>query len=191
MVAATPISPPTLRSILKLDGPETPAAKREQLRDNLWPGSDELIWKRSTNKGFTTIPRLLPLVMHLIGELSPKGNPANVYLELWSRGFDEGLVTISDESSCAYAAGYAGNRAVRTWREHIFRLKELGFIDTKKEGNREVAFVLLYNPLLVCARLKASGQKVPEEWWTAFVHRALEIKAEIPVIATDAPKKQA
>jgi len=157
------------------------ALKRESLRDHLWPDSKDLFWSRKANDGWTTIPRVVPLLLHLIKVLSHKGNPANVYLDLWARVFDEGIVTIKDENDCAYSAGYSGTRAVRTWREHMLRLQELGFIRIAPEGNREIAHVLLLNPLLVCSHLKAkAGSTIPLEWWTAFVRRAQEIGARIP-----------
>jgi len=119
--------------------------------------------------------------MHLIRILSEKGNPANVYLDLWARVFDEGIITIGDEIAYAYSAGYTGTRAGRTWREHMLKLQELGFISVKPEGNREIGHVLLLHPLLVCSRLRASaGSRIPDEWWTAFVRRAQEIGAHIP-----------
>src|SRR5207249_3151319 len=93
--------------------------KRDQLREQLWPGSRKLIWHRHDHKGFGTIPRLLPLVLHLIKRLSKKGkgNPADVYLQMWARNHDEGLIEINDESSFAFEAGYDSTRAVRTWRD--------------------------------------------------------------------------
>ncbi len=157
------------------------AIKREALREALWPGSERLIWSRKRNDGFTTIPRLLPLVIHLIRELCHKGNPGNVYLDLWTRVFDEGIVSISDDLACAYAAGYTGTRAERTWREHMLRLAELGFIKIAPQGNREIAHILIVNPILVCASLREHRKDVvPDEWWAAFVHRASEIGAAIP-----------
>ena len=159
----------------------TPEKRREELREALWPNSRDLIWSRKANKGFGTIPRVLPLVMLLIKLLCDRGNPCLVYLELWARAFDEGIVTIRDEPACAYASGYTGTRATRTWREHMLKLEELGFIKTKPEGIRGIGHVLLLNPLAVCAQLyREKKQQIPEEWWSAFVTRAGEIGAEIP-----------
>jgi hypothetical protein len=157
------------------------AQKREELRDGLWPGSANLIWSRFTNDGFTTIPRLLPLVMRLIDSLAGKGAPSGVYLDLWTRVYDEGIVKILDEEAYAYSSGYSGTRAVRTWREHVQKLADIGFIKIKPQGSREIAHILLLNPLTVCAELyRAKPLAVTEEWWTAFVQRAVEIGAKIP-----------
>jgi hypothetical protein len=132
--------------------------------------------------GFATLPRLMPLVLHLIKHLAggeKTGDPSPVYLELWCRDFGQGLVSITDEQECAYGSGYSSSRALRTWRGHVLRLAELGFVLVKAEGNREYGQVLLLNPLAVCSRLHAEG-KTPNEWWTAFVRRASEIGAPIP-----------
>lgn len=155
--------------------------RREELRERLWPESANLIWSRKTNDGFITIPRLLPLVMRLIDSLSRKGAPSVVYLDLWTRSFDQGIVTVVDEETFAYSSGYSGTRAVRTWREHVQKLADLGFIKIKPQGNREIAHILILNPLQVCADLyRGKPHVVTDEWWTAFVHRAGEIGAIVP-----------
>jgi len=155
--------------------------RREALREQLWPNSSSAIWSRHENYGFTTIPRLLPLVMSLITRLSKKGDPSMVYLGLWTRAFDQGIISNPDEVVMAYEAGYSGTRAVRSWRERIFALRELGFIKIRSQGNREIGHVLILNPLAVCAKLfKAKPNEVSEEWWTAFVARANEIGAALP-----------
>ncbi len=163
--------------------PPKPADRRLQLRESLWPGQDERIWSRHYQTGFCTLPRLLPLVMVLIKDLAKKmdgvGDPSLVYLELWSRCFDEGIVTIRDDAECAYMSGYSGTRATRSWRERIDLLQQLGFIETKAAHNREYAHVLLLDPIMVCAELREKGE-VADEWWNAFVGRAQEIGASVP-----------
>lgn len=168
-----------LRDRLLKSKRKSPAQKRIELRDSLWPGSDKLIWDRHNNKGFGTIPRLLPLILQLIKKLSDKGDSSMVYFELWARNMDEGIISKIDSDECAYASGYNGARAVRTWRDHIFQLESLGFIKTKQAGNKEYAHILIINPLLVCQQLR-NKNKVPEEWWTAYVQRASEIGAKLP-----------
>jgi hypothetical protein len=167
--------------------------KRTMLRNQFWPGSATEIWdfKDPDTKGFATIPRLTPLILHLIRILVAKrsGDPSSVLLELWCRDFGQGIVRIADEQECAYSSGYSSNRALRTWRGHMLTLAELGFIRTKRKGNHEYGHVLLRNPLLVCVELHAVG-KVPDEWWTVFLERASEIKAEIPEMAREADKQE-
>jgi hypothetical protein len=110
---------------------------------------------------------------------SKTGDPSPAYLELWMRSFDEGLVTIVDEEQCAFAAGYASNRALRTWSEHMLSLVNMGFILTHRDGLREFGQVLLLNPLAVAAALNDQG-KTPAGWWASFVRRAKEIGVDIP-----------
>src|SRR5436305_424053 len=96
--------------------PETPlqpsrrsrrlSARREALRDGLWPTASSFVWSRRKTKGFTTLPRSLPLIMRLIADLTPKGDASNVYLDLWFRSFDECLVIVRDEEEMAFVAGY-------------------------------------------------------------------------------------
>lgn len=109
------------------------------------------------------------------------GDPSLVYLDLWSRCFDEGVVVIRDEAECAFAAGYTGTRATRSWNERVHVLQELGFIETKRAHNREFAQILILNPIQVAARLHEEGE-VDEAWWNAFLSRAEEIGAVIPMV---------
>ncbi len=119
--------------------------------------------------------------MHLIKLLAPKGDPSVTYFELWARAFDEGIVSITDEDAAAYGSGYSGARAVRTWRERIDTLKDLGFIRVKSSGNRKIAHIFLPNPLdVICEMRVKHPDKVSDEFWTAFVARANEIGAELP-----------
>lgn len=157
--------------------------RRVELRESFWPDSEGLIWSRKKHDGYATIPRLLSLVAALAKHLAKgsDGDPSSAYYELWSRATDEGIVQLKDEQECAYAAGYSGTRALRTWRERMGTLEDLGLIKSRATGNRAYANVLLINPLLVAARLRAEKRrKVPDEWWTAFQSRVDEVGAEIP-----------
>jgi hypothetical protein len=158
-----------------------PAQRREELREKLWPGSRQQIWHRHDHKGFATIPRMLPLVLCLIKKLSKRGNPSDVYVQLWARNFDEGIIEVKDEHALAFEAGYDSTRALRTWREHVWKLHELGFIKVEPAGIREIGYILLLNPLQVCVEVrKRRPQSAPKEWWNAFLQRASEIGAVIP-----------
>lgn len=156
-------------------------AKHLAQRDLLWPDAEPRVWKWSESKGYVHIPRLIPLVMKLIKSISPKQDPSLVYLELWTRCIDGGFFEVDDEEACAYAAGYTGQRSVRTWRERMRKLRDLGFIEVKPSGNREFGSILIINPLQVCVDLKnAKKVGVTDAWWTAFISRAKKISAVIP-----------
>jgi hypothetical protein len=161
---------------------KSPAEKREELRDAIWPHAPDWTWSRKTSDGYATIPRLLPWILHLLKHLaagSKTGDPSPAYLELWARSFDEGLVTIKDEDECAFAAGYTSNRAARTWSDHMAKLVNLGFILANQDGLHEYGQVLLLHPIAVAAQCHKEG-KTPDGWWTSFVRRANDIGAEIP-----------
>lgn len=158
------------------------ASKREALRNTLWPESGQFVWSRQLSPGFTSVPRIVPLVMRLIGDLTPKGDASRVYLDLWCRAFDEGLIVVRDDEEMAFTCGYDGPRALRTWREHIDTLVKLGFILKKELGNRDIGHVLIIDPTISVARLKANGQ-VPEKWWNMYLTRMNEIGANAPLPA--------
>ena len=69
--------------------------KAKALRDSCWPDlDDEKLWNRKLVKGFTTIPRTMPLIMNIIDSLT-KNKPAGmVFFVLWCRTFDESLLAI-------------------------------------------------------------------------------------------------
>jgi hypothetical protein len=158
----------------------SPARRREQLRESYWPGSAGEVWSPRTSVGFIAVPRVLPLIFVLIRELSRKGDPTGVFLDLWCRTFEEGIVSVTDEEAFAFSAGYRGPRAVRTWREHVAQLQELGFIRTQASGNREFGHVLLRDPIRVALEVvRAKPEEIPKGWLPAFRQRAAEIGLEI------------
>jgi hypothetical protein len=107
------------------------------------------------------------------------GDPSPAYWDLWCRSFDYGIVTIKNEEECAFAAGYSGNRAFRTWSAHMMKLVELGFILACRDGNREFGQVLLLNPLAVVVAMNDQGN-LPDGWWASFFGRASDISTTLP-----------
>lgn len=155
------------------------------MRENLWPGIDESkLWLRTdaSRKGFTTIPRGMPLLLEMIADASKhvttgKSVPAGkVYLVLWCRVFDEGMVKIDIEATAAAEAGYTGERNVSTWREHLRVLTELGFIDTKPGPAGPHQYVLLLNPYQAAKRLR-DERKIQELTFTTLLQRMGEVGA--------------
>ena len=109
--------------------------------------------------------------------LAGKGIPVSqVYLDLWCRTFDEAFLQITKTEEMATYAGFSGQRAVRTWKERLSKLAELGFIDLKYGLTKEVVFALILNPYHVIAQAYAKGL-VPIEMWNALMVRAAEIGA--------------
>lgn len=160
----------------------TAALKREALREQVWPGSSAEVWNRKVGKGFTTIPRTLGLIMTLIEELveRKKGHDVSrVYFELWCRAFDEGFLDGPDEESCAFAAGFTTERSVRSWKERIDTLVELGFVRVAPRGTRPQGYILILDPHKVVKNLH-EAKRVRPEWWGAYIKRCSEIGYTLP-----------
>ena len=155
--------------------------RRAALRDNIWPGSRRVIWRSKGQTGFVPLPRVLPLVAELIRATGGKGDPTKTYMDLWFRCFDDGYVQISNPQAQAFAAGYRGTRAVRTWKEHMLRLAELQAIFVKGGPANEFKHVLLVDPLRLATTLKEKmPDEVPEDIWLMILERVEEIGASIP-----------
>ncbi len=154
------------------------------MRKHLWPEvTEEHLWllEDKKKKGFSSIPRTMPILMDIIGDaskqVSAKAVPAGrTYLVLWCRVFGEGIVKIENEMVAASEAGYTGERSITTWREHIRVLKELGFIDYKPGPAGPMQFILMLNPYGVVKNLRAKAW-VQEGQYTALLQRAMEIGA--------------
>ena len=159
--------------------PQTSGAdRRAQLKDHYW--QDDAAWN-GTGAGWFKGPRTLPLILALLSDkaLTAGRDVARVYLELLSRHFDGGVIEMGNEADHAYAAGYTGSRAVRTWHERMLLLQELGFIKSKHVGNQRYRLVFVVDPLVAVTRLRDAG-RVPDSWWEAYTLRLLETKEADP-----------
>jgi hypothetical protein len=147
-------------------------------RKKLWPDiSEEMLWNWKDRKGFIPVPRLLPLMMNIMDDLSGKGFPVGqTYFELWSRLYDELFLTLNRPEEMAFHAGFSGQRALRTWRDRIKRLAELGFIDVKPGPLGDLSYAIFLNPYHIIKRAYLNGL-VQEAKWQALVIRANEIGA--------------
>ncbi len=154
--------------------------KIESLKDKLWPDTLEgELWHRKRNHGFFTIPRTMPIILSIIDDLT-KGTPASsVYLELWSRAYDEMYVSLSKAQEMAYHSGFTGQRAVRAWSDRIKKLHNLGFIGLKEGSAGPLSHALIYNPHVVIERLQKSKHPgLLDSKYMALVERGNEIGAE-------------
>jgi len=138
-------------------GRKSLATKRQELLIQLW--GDELddlaVWSRHEHDGFS------------IGQ---------TYLALWCRVFDEGLVEIKDQAVVAYESGFGGKRMVSTWTSRMKKLRDLGFISTKKTFRGEFQYVLLLNPFVTIKKIYED--KPQDERYIALVERMLEVGAK-------------
>lgn len=153
--------------------------KKTALREKLWPGCEPELWQHKVHKGFVSVPRIATLVCSLFRRLKLKTYPGDVYHVLWSHVFEQGVVNIASEEDFAYEAGFDAPRHIRSWRERIKVLEDLGFIKTAPRGNQQYGYVLLINPELAVARLDWSqyDEHHMDIWRKAFEHRFVEIGA--------------
>lgn len=137
-----------------------------------WP--PQLVWRRKTNDGFTTLPRTMPLVMQVIDSQS-KGQPAGHTLFcLWARSPDNPLVVIEHPATFAAEAGFDGERAVDTWRRRMKTLLALNFISAKKGPSGDFHYVLLLNPN-VAVELLWQKQLIQAGLYGRFLDRLAEV----------------
>lgn len=162
---------PTIKSLSILQ-------RQLRAREKLWPDvTDQMLWNRKERHGFVAVPRLMPLMMSIMDDLSGKGFPVGqTYFELWSRLLDELFLTLNRPEEMAFHAGFSGQRALRTWKDRIRRLANLGFIDVKPGPLGLLSYAILLNPYHVIKRAYQAGQ-VQEAKWQALVIRANEIGA--------------
>jgi len=148
------------------------------LRSQLWPELDESqLWKRTTAKGFTTIPRTMPHILDIMDDLAGKGTPVSkVYLSLWCRVFDEGMLEIKSYDDLAFEAGFSGQRAITTWKQRMYLLVELGFIRAEKGARGEFDYLLLLNPYPII-KLLYNDKKIQKQKYIALFARAQEVGA--------------
>lgn len=151
------------------------AKRREEIRQEYWPKED--LWTGEKEIGWFSVPRSLPLVLTLLSSKAISGgkDPSFVYLELLSRQRGEGVIEMAHEADHAFASGYDGSRAVRTWQERISILEKAGFIRTVKVGNQRYRYAAIVHPTAAVQRLRSMG-KIPDEWWGAYLANKRETK---------------
>lgn len=146
-------------------------------RAKLWPElNNNMLWTLKSD-GWVAVPRLMPLMMSIMDDLSGKGQPVgNTYLEMWCRLREENFLTLNRPEEMAFHAGFEGQRALRTWKDRVVRLANLGFIGTKTGPLGDLSYAIFYNPYHVVKRHYLDG-KVQEKKWQALVIRANEVSA--------------
>jgi hypothetical protein len=153
------------------------ADRAEQQLDLHFPDvMPTLLWRRKSNDGFTTVPRTLPIAMQAI-DATTKGAPAGHSLFcLWSRAPDNPLVIVENPATFAAEAGFTGERLVDTWRKRIRKLRDLGFVKTKRGASGEFHFILLLNPN-VAVELMWTKKQVQRDLYGRFIERVADVGA--------------
>lgn len=148
--------------------------RRAKLKKQYW--ADQAAWN-GMGSGWFKGPRTLPLILGLLSNkgLTEGRDVSRVYLELLARHMDGGVIEIGNEADHAFAAGYTGSRAIRTWHERMQLLENLGFIRSKQIGNQRYKLVLLVDPVSAVTELRRKGT-VPDVWWEVYLMRLLETK---------------
>ncbi len=151
------------------------AKRREEIKQQHFATED--VWTGEGEKGWFSVPRSLPLVLALLSskEISKKHDPSSVYLELLSRQRGEGVIEMAHEQEHAFAAGYIGTRAVRTWQERMKILEENGFIRTLQVGNQRYKYVVIVHPTTAIQLLR-DQKRVDDNWWNAYLANKRESK---------------
>jgi hypothetical protein len=158
------------------------------LRDSLFEDAEARLWDRSRFHGFATIPKTIPYVCRILDELS-KGQPlASTYLALWCATWDDAFIKLGRMPDLAFAAGFSGQRGVRTFQDRVRRLADLGFVEVAPAGLNALGLAFLPNPHIQIMRLyaakmsttgdpvlklKAAGMQAAT--YNAFIERAQEI----------------
>lgn len=155
-----------------------PARRRRTLRETLWPGVGAHVWPREDETGWCPVPRVMPIILRILAEKALSGDMdlSRTYLGLWCDNYGEGIIEIAKESVYAETAGLRGPRGIRSWRERVGRLEELGLVRTHRRGNNEIGFVAIMHPYAAMVRLRERGL-VSDGWWAAYQQRLIEVGA--------------
>ena len=125
------------------------AKKQIALRDHLWPDVEERLWRRSVHKGFTTIPKTMPLILKIMDEMTKGAPVSSTYITLWCTTWDNSFALLNRKGDLANAAGFGGQRGEHTWATRMKKLNELKFIDIKPGKSGPMSSALIYNPHIV------------------------------------------
>jgi hypothetical protein len=149
-----------------------------EARAMLWPEvTNRMLWDRKERDGFSTVPRTMPLMMSIMDDMSGKGYPiGQTYFEMWSRLYDELFLTLNRNEEMAFHSGFEGQRAVRTWKDRVQRLSDLGFIGLQSGPNGDQSYAIFFNPYHVIKRAYIKGDVQPNKWRSLLI-RANEIGA--------------
>ncbi len=152
------------------------AMKQMQLRDHFWPSAEPWLWNRKTQKGFTTIPKTMPLILKIMDEIT-KGAPVSAtYLTLWCNTWDNNFVTLNKNGDMANASGFGGQRGEHTWATRMKTLHELEFINIKPGKSGPLGHAIIWNPHYIIRwhhHIKTPG--LTEASYNALIETALEI----------------
>lgn len=151
--------------------------KQLEIRAKLWPElNPKMLWGMDSD-GWVAVPRLMPLMMSIMDDLSGKGYPVSrTYLEMWARLREEQFLTLNRPEEMAFHAGFEGQRALRTWKDRVQRLANLGFIGLKPGPLGDLSYAVFFNPYHIVKLAYLDGN-VQERKWQALIVRANEVRS--------------
>ena len=170
--------------------------KQLALRDQLWPSAQPIVWDRKANKGFTTIPKTMPIILRIMDEMGNGTRLSETYMTLWCSTWDNSFASLAKQRDLAVAAGFTGSRAEYTWRTRAKKLADLLFIDIKAGKSGPMSHALIRNPHLVIRwHYEQKTPGLSEASFTTLIEWALELGAkdmtDDPSEAMDAFRKAA
>ncbi|WP_454885345.1 hypothetical protein [Sphingomonas oryzagri] len=152
------------------------AKKQLALRDLHWPNMEVWLWDRKTQKGFTTIPKTMPLILKIMDEMTKGAPVSSTYLTLWCNTWDNNFVVLNKPGELAHASGFGGQRGEHTWSTRVKKLQELEFIDITPGRSSPLGHAIIWNPHLILRyhhHVKTPG--LTQSNYTALIETALEL----------------
>jgi hypothetical protein len=118
----------------------------------------------------------MPYIARLMDETA-KNTPISSSIALWSFTWsNDGFVKLGKILDIVYAAGFNGERGIRTLKDRLKRLEKLGFIEMRKTGGEQLGFVYIPNPhKVIIDAMRSDKPPFRQETYSSFIARALEI----------------
>jgi hypothetical protein len=164
---------------------EASAITKKQLavRELHWPGMAPWLWDRKVHKGFTTIPKTMPLILKIMDEMTKGAPVSSTYLSLWCNTWDNSFVVLNKHGDLANASGFGGQRGEHTWATRMKKLQELEFIDIKAGKSGPMSNAIIWNPHYILRwhhHIKTPG--LTEASYNSLVETALDIGANDMIV---------
>lgn len=154
------------------------AKKQQALRDLHWPNKEAWLWNRKAHRGFTTIPKTMPLILKIMDEMTKGAPVSSTYLTLWCNTWDNNFVVLAKPGELAHASGFGGQRGEHTWATRMKKLQELEFIDIAAGRSGPLGHAIIWNPHYILRwhhHIKTPGLTASS--YNALVETALDIGA--------------
>jgi hypothetical protein len=164
---------------------EASAITKKQLaiRELHWPNMEIWLWSRKAHRGFTTIPKTMPLILKIMDEMTKGAPVSSTYLTLWCNTWDNSFVVLNKHRDLANASGFGGQRGEHTWATRMKKLQELEFIDIKAGKSGPMSNAIIWNPHYILRwhhHIKTPG--LTEASYNSLIETALDIGAQEMVI---------